>query len=121
IAKTLDPDGSPSTTEYYYDGPCVIEERDGGGSVQATYVYGRGVDEILSMNHSSEDYYYHQDDLGNVMAITDDTGAVLERYEYGAFGEPAFFDGSGSSIGATAIGNPLLFNARRYDPETGLY
>lgn len=121
IAKTVDPDGSPTTTEYYYDGPRVIEERDGGGSVQATYVYGRFVDEVLSMQRSGSDFYYHQDDLFNVTAVTNDSGTVVERYEYGAFGEPSFFDGSDTSIGGTAIGNEYLFNGRRCDPETGLY
>lgn len=121
IARTVAPDGTPVRTEFYYDGPQIIEERNGAGSVQATYVYGRYVDEVLSMQRGGNDCYYHQDDLYNVMAVTDDTGAALERYEYGEFGEPSFFDGSGSSIGGTAIGNEFLFNGRQYDSDTGLY
>ena len=55
------------------------------------------------------------------MAVTDACGLVVERYEYGDYGEPNFFDSSGGSIGASAIGNPYLFTGRRYDPETGWY
>jgi RHS repeat-associated protein len=121
IAKTIDPDGTPATTEFYYAGPHVIEERNGAGAVQATYVYGAGLDELLSMNRASTDYFYHSDDLGNIMAVTNGSGAVQERYEYDGYGAVSMFNGAGSSIGATSIGNDYLFNARRGDPETGLY
>ena len=121
IERTVDPGGAASTTDFYYDGPQVIEERDGTGAVEATYVYGRGVDDVLQMARGGTDYYFHQDDLGNVVAVTDGSGNVVERYDYGPFGEASYFDGSDNSIGATAIDNPYLFTGRRYDAETGLY
>ena len=73
------------------------------------------------MQRGSEVYYYHTDDLFNVMAVTNAAGAVVERYEYQDYGEPSFFDSSGGAIGGSAIGNPYLFTGRRYDLETGLY
>src|SRR6185436_3485820 len=83
--------------------------------------YGNSVDEVLTMNRSGTDYYYHPDDLGNVMAVTNGSGSVVERYDYDPFGKPKLFDGSGSTISATAIGNPFYFNGKRYDTETNLY
>jgi RHS repeat-associated protein len=57
----------------------------------------------------------------NIMAVTNSTGNVVERYEYGDYGEPEIIDTFGASLPASAIGNPYLFNGRRYDDETGLY
>ncbi len=104
----------PAETLYFYDGARVIEEQDDIGTTLATYVYGNYIDEVLSMQRDSNDYYYHADDMYNVMAITDSNGIVVERYEYGDYGEPNFILSAG-------IGNPYLFNGRRYDDETGLY
>jgi RHS repeat-associated protein len=68
-----------------------------------------------------EDYYYHADDLYNVMAVTDAAGDPAERYEYADYGRPEFFDASGTPIPASAIANPYLFTGREYDAETGWY
>jgi hypothetical protein len=45
----------------------------------------------------------------------------VEQYRYGDFGKPQFFNGAGSNIAASAVGNTTLFTGRRYDPTTGLY
>ena len=37
IQKTLDPDGTPNVTNFVYTGLTVLEERDGGGAVNAAY------------------------------------------------------------------------------------
>lgn len=99
----------------------VVEEQDGFGATLATFVYGGGVDDVLHMQRGGNDYHFHHDELGNVMAATDGAGAVVERYDYGDFGEPMFFSGSGTSRPDSAIGNPYLFTGRRHDDETGLY
>jgi RHS repeat-associated protein len=59
--------------------------------------------------------------MGNVMAVTNGLGAVLEKYDYDHYGKPRFFDAAGAPIAQSAIGNPWLFNGHRYDSETGLY
>ena len=56
-----------------------------------------------------------------MFALTDETGAVVERYDYGDFGEPEFYDAAGNAISGTAYGNPYLFTGRRFDPESGFY
>jgi len=99
----------------------VVEEQNGNGATLATYVYGGGVDDVLHMQRAGVDYHFHHDDLGNVMAATDGGGAVVERYDYGDYGEPMFSDGAGLPLAESAIGNPYLFTGRRYDGETGLY
>ncbi|MHC4414366.1 MAG: RHS repeat domain-containing protein [Planctomycetota bacterium] len=109
------------TTRYFYDGRRVCEEQDGLGMPEATYVYGLYIDEVLNMQRGGTDYYYHCDDLYNVMAVTDDLGQVVERYEYQDYGNPEIFDPIGAPRPESAIGNPYLFTGRRFDPETGWY
>jgi RHS repeat-associated protein len=121
IAKILDVDGAADTVYYLYDGSRVIEEQDTSGTTLATYIYGEYVDDVIQMKRGSAAYYYHTDDLHNVMAVTDSTGAVVERYDYGDYGLPTVYNAAGTEIAGTAIDNPYLFNSRRYDPETGWY
>ncbi|MFC1525054.1 RHS repeat domain-containing protein [Planctomycetota bacterium] len=108
-------------TYFYYDGPRCIEERNASDVMIAQYVFGNGIDEVLTMDRNSETYYYHENSLGSIYAVTTATGTVAERYTYDAYGNVSFYDGSGSPIANSLISNHLLFTGRRYDPETGLY
>jgi hypothetical protein len=73
------------------------------------------------MQRGGQNYYFHPDDLGSVAKVTDQTGAVVEQYQYGDYGVPSFFNGGGGAIGGTAIGNPYLFRGMRLDAENGFY
>jgi RHS repeat-associated protein len=128
-------------TRYFYGGESqwqVCEEQDGSGDTVATYVYGRYIDEVLQMQRCEStppctstppaDYYYHTDDLYNVMAVTDGAGAVVERYEYDDYGRPTFMNANGDVLAQppgnrepSPIANPYLFTGRRYDAETAWY
>ncbi len=121
IEKTVADGNTQETTRYFYTGWRVCEEQDGAGTTQATYVYGRYIDEVLNMQRGGSDFYYHTDDLFNVMKVTDGLGDIAESYEYEAYGEPSFFSQSASPLPQSAIGNPYLFHGRRYDPETGFF
>lgn len=114
--------GSQEDTVYFYNDWNVIEEAETNTAMtKATYVYGEEVDQILNMQRNGSDYYYHCDDLRNIVLIADSSGAAVERYEYDDFGVPSFFDGAYASISASTIGNPYLWNARRWNEKTSLY
>jgi hypothetical protein len=72
------------------------------------------MDEPLTMERGGETYYYHRDALGSITEVTNDTGDLVERYEYNVYGAVTIFDGAGITLTASAIGNPYLFTARRY-------
>lgn len=120
IGKTVD-DGTPETTLYFYDGWQVLEEQDGLNNTQATYIYGPYIDEVLNMQHGSESYFYHTDEMYNVMKVTDNFGGVIEKYRYGDYAEPEIFDASDNKILTSSIHNSYLFSGRRSDFETNLY
>ena len=92
------------TTFRYFDGWNLIEERN-ASDVQARYVNGAQVDEILSRTTADGPLYYHYDSIGNVIALTDSRGFVVETYSYDIFGAPTIRDGNGTILGESAFGN----------------
>lgn len=109
------------TTWFYYSGYKLLEERDAAGEVKATYIVGRGVDNVVQMRRGGNDYYYHRNHLGSIVAITDSMGAVVERYEYDPYGNTVITSPAGTIRQESAIGNRYMFTGREYDTETGLY
>ncbi|MFC1588387.1 RHS repeat domain-containing protein [Planctomycetota bacterium] len=104
---------------YYYDGSEVIEEYNDSNVLQRRYVYGASIDEPLVLEESTKQddplYYYHTNALGTVMSLTNDTGDIVERYEYSAYGELTILTNDAN------VNNPYHFTGRRYDPETEKY
>lgn len=102
-------------TSYYYSGFQRLADYDGSAGTPGTllnrYVYGTGMDEILiQITAGGTKTYYHSNHQGSVIATTNSSGAVLNRYTYGPFGESAALTG-------TTHG----YTGQRYDSETGNY
>jgi RHS repeat-associated protein len=119
---------APTTTLYFYDYKRIIEEQNGAAMTQATYVYGNYIDEVLTMNRLGTNYYYHQNALWSVEAVSNSAGSPVERYRYDAYGFVTVTDGAFNPIPQnawgtphSAIGNPYMFTGRQLDEETGLY
>jgi len=119
IQKTVVSTGS--TTNYYYCGDQAIEERNAADAVQATYVFGISVDDVLQMQRGGNTYYYHKNHLGSVVALTNGSGNLVERYEYDPYGQPFFFDANEYSLSQSVVDNSVLFTGRDYETETSLY
>jgi RHS repeat-associated protein len=56
-----------------------------------------------------------------VIAITDGSGAIAERYAYSAYGEPVFTNASGTVLADSAEDDRYTFTGREWDEELGLY
>jgi RHS repeat-associated protein len=128
VQKVANPAGVPGTTRYFHDGARIIEEQNALGATQATYVYGNYVDEVLTMDRAAQTYYYHQNALWSVEAITDSTANPAERYAYDVYGFVTVTDGTSTPVPVnawgtphSAIGNPYVFTGRQLDEEAGLY
>lgn len=70
-------------------------------------------------------YYYHTNQLGSVIALTNSTGTVVQTYSYDAFGK-VYISNSGSltpieSYVGNTCSNSRLYTGREYDKETQLY
>lgn len=108
-----------TVTRYVYSGQNLIEERDGSGNITAKYVYVGGIDKPVKVIKGANAYYFQQDALGNITALTDGSGAIVESYTYDAFGKPKIKDGSGNILETPST--PFLFTGREYDAETAFY
>lgn len=133
----------------------VLAEYDGVGTsanLAATYVYGNYIDEPIQMSRdfdgagtgTVQNFFYHQDDLFNVVALTAGSGsaagggvtvpveegqplsfalgAVVERVIYGDYGAPEFKTAAGGRAGTASVAkSPYQFTGRDWDHEARLY
>ncbi len=116
---------SGEETRYLYDDARIIEEQNASNVTLATYVYGNYIDEVLNMNRGGQSYFYHQNALWSVVAITNNVGNLVERYSYDAYGYPRITDASGltspSGLPISNVSNSFMFTGRQWDGESGLY
>lgn len=110
-----------ATTRFVYDGSRVIEERDAQDKIVVSYIHGAGVDERIAMVRGTKTYTYHHNALGSVVAISNESGALVERYRYDVFGKTTILDTQGKARTTSSVGNLYRYTGRRYDPESGLY
>ena len=101
---------------FLHAGDMEIAEYDNSGGLLRRYVPGGAIDVRVAWVEGSGTTninYYHADRLGNVVALTDSTGSVSERYVYDPFGN--------ETSGASTSGQLFRYTGRKYDVETGLY
>lgn len=105
-----------TVTKYYYDGDStrVLYETDGSGNLQVRYIYGDDYKPVAMVRGAST-YFYHYNGHGDVVALTDATGAVVAEYDYDAYGLPMTTGLEGSIV------NPFRYAGYYYDAETGFY
>ena len=131
-------------THFYYVGQQVLEERDGSDLLTQQYVYGIYIDEPLVLDRNltggpsaldpgDQRLFYHQNHLSSTFALTDVTSAIVEGYQYDAYGSQLVFapgtngvvDFGGDDVivpgGAGEVRNPYQFTGRRLDAETDLF
>jgi RHS repeat-associated protein len=117
VSKTVYPTGQ--YIEYCYDGDQVIAEYDGSGTLLRKYIYGPGVDEPVCMitvdGQTESRYYYHYDGLGSVVALSNLSGTIVERYRYSAFGQTQILSPNYTPRTASLYGNSYMFTGRELD------
>lgn len=67
------------------------------------------------------DYYVTTDAMGSVMAVLDETGNVLERRSYDAFGEATYMLPDGTVVPDSPTGVDIGFQGQLMDKLTGMY
>jgi RHS repeat-associated protein len=101
-------------TNYDYQGDSlnVLYETDASGNVLRSYIYGAD-GQLLAMEKGNATYFYHYNAHGDVIALTDNQGNIVARYQYDTWGKLL------SQSGDMAAENP--YAGYQYDQETGLY
>ena len=110
---------------YVYDNQDIVAMVDGSGGLIALFTHGPNIDEPLEIRQGGgTEYFIHADALGSVVAHSDNTGAVVERIEYEAYGQPVFLDlRSGSPVveSQSFTGDPFALTGLQYDGEANIY
>ena len=75
--------------------------------------YDQEPSNVASVDQSNQQY--------SILALTDSSGNVSERYAYTAYGQPTFLNSSGSQISNSAISNRYTYTAREWDSTLGLH
>ena len=99
---------------------------DGSGTLQKSYAWGPGIDNLLAFtdhsNGTTTTYFVLSDHLGTVHAICDGSGTIVESYEFDAWGRVlGVYDSNGSPVSGSQIGNNYLWQGRWYSWEAGLH
>ena len=125
ITKTV----GNKTERYTYDDWDIVEIST--NSNDYANIIDSGTDRHIAIevteNNTSTLYYFLTDERGNVTAITDESGNILERYRYRVYGDFEILDSqftpkncNNQTCYATNLHN-FLWGGSLYEPETGLY
>ena len=125
ITKTV----GNTTERYSYDDWGIVEIST--NSNDYTNIIDLGTDRHIAIevtsNNTSTLYYFLTDERGNVTALTDANGNVLERYRYRVYGDFEILDSqftqkncNNQTCYATSLHN-FLWGGSLYEPETNLY
>ena len=125
ITKTV----GTTTERYSYDDWSIVEILT--NSDLYTNIIDSGTDRHIAIelieNNASTLYYFITDERGNVTALTDANGNILERYRYRVYGDFEILDAqftpkncNNQTCYATNLHN-FLWGGSLYEPETNLY
>jgi RHS repeat-associated protein len=118
ISKTI----NGVTTSYQYDGADLLTET---GPTQASYLSTLNTDEPIVRQTLSGNEFYLANDLGSILALTDDSGAVTTTYTYGPFGATTINGASTNPVQFTGRENDghdlYYYRARYYQPSHGRF
>ncbi len=70
---------------------------------------------------SSESLYYHRNQQYSVIALTNSSAAIVERYAYSAYGAPTVTNASGAVQTIGTVNNRYMYTGREWDQALGLY
>jgi len=75
---------------------------------------------FLHSDETVQTRYFHLDHLGSVSVLTDETGAVVQRLSYDAWGKRRFPDGTDDPAGSITSQTPLGFTGQEQLADVGL-
>lgn len=106
--------GQQGIRDYVYDGRRVLAEYDANGNQVAKYNWAG--DRVISVERASEGIrYFHYDALGSVVTLTNESGNVVARYLWDAWGNLRNPDALGASQ------NRIGHTGHRFDEEIGFH
>jgi RHS repeat-associated protein len=129
LNRRVTENSSTTQTDLYYNDQWQAIEEQVNGKTQTQYVWDPLTSDTLVERDSNPDsngnltlrLYVQQDASGNVTALTDTSGNVVERYVYDPFGVVTVLDANWNTRGSSLYSWNYLFQGLRYEATTGLY
>lgn len=110
------------TNRYYtFSGITPIEERDGtGNTILNKTIYAGWLSPVVNEKNNNQ-FFYHQNELNSVEAITNQQGRLIEKYDYDVYGKMSIYDSLNNALPGSLTGNRFGFTGQEYDSATGKY
>ncbi len=111
------------TTRYTYDNGKIVHQYTENNGVITNELFFR-YDENgapLSVSYNGTEYFYVLNLQGDIIAIIDNSGAVVVQYSYDSWGYHSSDDISGTMASTLGTVNPLRYRGYYYDTDTGFY
>ena len=99
---------------YTVSGTQILGENNGSNTTY--YLYDESGSPI-GLTYKGKTYYYRKNLQGDIINITDSTGAKVVTYTYNAWGKIMSMTGNME----LAVNNPFRYRGYYYDVESGLY
>jgi YD repeat-containing protein len=100
-------------TLFVYDGEQLVEEYDGAALLEREYVWGLSEGDLVQERTPTATWYAHGDGRNDVVALAGASGAIVERYDYDAFGRATVVLDGGT-------GNCVRFEGEWADPRSNV-
>ncbi len=121
IKKTV----GATVNNYLYNGPDIYGEYAGWTSASAIYTHGPNTDDPIIRATESAAQYYHQDGLGSVVALSNNTGGTDGTQRFDVWGNVLASTGAIPQYGYTGREPDetglVYYRARYYDPAIGRF
>ncbi len=121
ISYTYDNEGKRTSLKtperevhFHYIGDKVYYETDKNDNIIAEYTWDEEGNPV-TMTRNGQTYYYFTNGHGDVVALIDQAGNVVARYDYDAWGNIIYQEGALAAI------NPYRYAGYQYDEETKMY
>jgi RHS repeat-associated protein len=125
VGRRIQETASGTTRDLFFDNWNVFEERI-SGTTKVQYIWNPLATNSLILrdrdadgnqgNGLEERLWVQQDANGNVTALVNSSGTVVERYIYDPYGQVTYLTSSFGSLSSSAYDSRVLYQGERLDP-----
>ena len=123
VRKTIG-GANASDTVFAHTGEQIVADYPAGTAATSPttkYAWGSYIDELICQFNNTTRLYPHRNQQYSTVALSDASGAVVERYAYTSFGDVKVLDPNTLAVRTTAPMTRYTYTGREFDHETGAY
>jgi RHS repeat-associated protein len=124
LGRRVGRDDGTTVTVFVQSGQQTIADYTSGTAASSPtydYVYASYIDEPVMRSGAGGNRYYHRNQQYSIIALTNGSGAIQERYAYDAYGGLTILSSSLSPLATSAEGNRYTYTGREFDEALDLY